>query len=282
MRAKRTSIDALYTSPFESQLKYVQPKLNGIRAIWNPKSKKLQTRNGIEITSCPHIVKDLYRLVRKGSPPDVECFDGEIYCHDMPFSQINGLVQQEKPSKETKRLSFNVFDIAVGAMAKRAVSFQQRLRLIDESSSPFGLKYTENVKEVETLKVTNRVNILSFYNQFLSEGYEGIIIRDPESSYEFDSKGYWMLKIKPEFELEAVLVGFKEACVTSKNESTFGSLILELEDGSLFGCSGLTNAERKRLWKEKPIGQKITIKYDQLSDKGIPLMPRYKAPRWDI
>lgn len=267
MLAKRTSIDALYTSPFESQIKYVQPKLNGIRAIWNPKTKKLQTRNGIEITSCPHIINDL------PTSPNWLCLDGEIYCHNMPFSQISGLSQQAKSSKESKRLSFNIFDSPIADKPCRI-----RLPHLDHTS----IKYTKNVKKVETFLAAGRDGVDIYYKRFLAEGYEGVIIRDPEAEYEFDSKGYWMLKIKPESEMEAVLIGFKEPCVNSKNASTFGSLILETKDGLMFGCSGLTNDERTRLWKEKPIGQKITVKYDYLSDKGIPLMLRYKAPRWDI
>ena len=53
-----------------------------------------------------------------------------------------------------------------------------------------------------------------------------------------------------------------------------GSLELALPDGKTFNAgSGLTDIQRTEMMDWPPIGQQARIKYEMLSDEGIPLKP---------
>ena len=56
---------------------FIQPKLNGIRALWNPEQQELQTRNGRVITSMNHIKDEIKESSFSHLPLD----GGLIYSH---------------------------------------------------------------------------------------------------------------------------------------------------------------------------------------------------------
>lgn len=242
---------------------YAQPKLNGIRAIFNPDTKILSSRNGHPINSVPHIIEELSEI---GLP-----LDGEIYRHDMPFQKINGLTRRKTPSEETARLEFHVFDIASNDNQKARWSEVWHLKALNSTRlSAYRVK-TELIKT----EIVER-----FFSSCLADGYEGIILRHPMNYYIYE-RSQGMLKIKPTYEAEAILISFNPTD-SDKNQETFGSLRLRLDSGIEFNCSGLTDSDRSELWQERPIGRRITFKYGALSSDGVPVFPRFKAVRWDI
>jgi ATP-dependent DNA ligase len=263
MLARRGSFDKVFTR-FDQGARLVQPKLNGIRAIWDPDRSELNTRNGRSITSVPHIIKAIKSCSLSDFP-----LDGEIFCQDLPFQKINGLVGAEVPNEECGILEFHCFDIAMPGATNA-----DRCRLLRT------MKGTRSVKIVETHEVTNCEDLTSLYNDYLRSGYEGIIVRRPEAFYKFGLDGDWMLKIKPVFELEATLIGFN---VESEGGSgiSFKSLSLQLKTGQKFNCTGLNAMDRAMLWETQPIGSQVTVIYGALTDRGVPMFPRFKGLRWD-
>lgn len=84
----------------------LQPKLNGIRAVWNPDTQALETRSGRAITCVSHIVETLRSC-------KLACYalDGEIWTPDLPFQEINGLAARETAMEANYLLEFHVFDV---------------------------------------------------------------------------------------------------------------------------------------------------------------------------
>jgi len=142
-----------------------------------------------------------------------------------------------------------------------------------------------------------RAALDSFMDGVMERGGEGVIIRNP--------KGLWtpkrvndLLKYKPIDDDEGILVGFtcgRKTDKGSKHLGKIGALILEY-NGKRLELSGLTDAEREfadesdMAWaREHPgqdmpegtpammfkLGQRITFKYRELSDDGIPKEARY-------
>ncbi len=243
----------------------LQPKLNGIRALWDPGKGILTTKTGWPITSAPHIVEAVLSSGLADYP-----LDGEIYKHGLAFQKINGLAQREKPDNETAQLEFHCFDIAIPE-----TPCHERIALLSNFNT------MPPLKAVPTFLVRDFQEISLFYERFVKAGYEGIILRDPAETYH-EGRGPWLLKIKPEREMEATLIGLNPATPGSKNEGTFGSLLLELEKGKTFKCfAGLSEADRQSLLKKTPLGKPVTVIYGELSTAGIPVSPRFKAVRWD-
>ena len=260
MEAQRIELDDL---KLEKPL-LLQPKLNGIRALWDPEKKALFTKSGYSITSVPHIVEAILSSDFANFP-----LDGELFKRTFPFQKINGLAQREKPNPESLQLEFHCFDLVLPRPCL------QRIAVLDRLDIPLW-----PMKVVPTYIVTTIQEIGDLYALYLSEGYEGIILRDPDALYHA-GRGPWLMKVKPEREMEAKLVGLNPAAPGSKNEDTFGSLQLETSEGKTFKCAGLSAHDRRLILQEMPLGKPITVTYTDLSTRGIPLTPRFKAVRWD-
>ncbi|MDO9105845.1 MAG: hypothetical protein Q7U57_12900 [Methylovulum sp.] len=241
----------------------VQPKLDGIRAIWNPKTQQLQTRAGNVIRSCDHIIT----AIREQQLQHL-CLDGEIFTPELPFQTINGLVRNQSTGADTLKLPYHIFDqINVHLTADKRAQWLA------------GIMPSASIKPVSTFYATPET-IGDYYQGFLDSGCEGLIIRDPGAYYQ-PGKSAALLRVKPVKDMEAILVGFKKTA-SKRNRDSFGALVLKLPSGKTFNCSGIKDDQRKRLWHKKPIGESVTFFYQGFTEDGIPRFPRFKAIRHDM
>jgi DNA ligase-1 len=134
-------------------------------------------------------------------------------------------------------------------------------------------------------------------DHYLEAGGEGVIIRNPASLWTPKRVGD-VLKFKPWEDDEGIVVGFTSGRLTdkgSKHLGKIGAIILHYK-GKRLELSGLTDAEREfssgvqcdyakaHPGEDMPnhfsgihfkLGQKVTFKYRELSDDGIPKEARY-------
>ena len=247
---------------------YTQAKLNGIRALWYH-NDGLYTRNNNRITSVPHIVAGLELFF-----PDTD-LDGELFHPTIPFNKINGASRRIEPTSTSRQLEYHVFDQPIEGVIQ-----QDRLQLNEEKlPKPY-------IKEVHFSKATPG-HLDYMLKLYLSRGFEGMIVRTPESFYRPGRHVGNLWAIKPTYEVEAFFLGFlPPGEETFLHQDTFGSLLLELSNGRTFSCSGITEFERERLWNDPPKeGTRITVKFGAWSsdhpEKAVPLFPRFKCIRWD-
>jgi len=233
----------------------VQPKLDGLRVTWNKDTAQLYTRNGNVITSCDHIIAEIYALGLQNQP-----LDGEIYATALPFETINGLVRKQQPEADTLKLQYHLFDVINGQSATDRAKWLQCI------------KPSAIIKPVATFFTTHS-KLQELYQCFLDSGCEGMIIRDPNSTAVY--------RVKPVQDMEATLIGFQPT-TSLAHQHSFGSLILQLPSGKTFKCAGFSEAQRHQLWQQQPLGQLVTILFKGLTANGIPREPRFKAIRHDI
>jgi len=136
-----------------------------------------------------------------------------------------------------------------------------------------------------------------FLVRVLDMGGEGVVVRNPREPW-IPKRNRGILKYKPYNDAEGIITGFTSGRRTdrgSKHLGRIGALILDFESKRL-ELSGLTDAEREfetviaRDYAEKypgkdmlagvqgkhfQLGQKVTFKYRELSDDGIPKEARY-------
>ena len=243
---------------------FMQPKLNGVRAMWIP-GQGLMSRDGkFWIPSTlPEIFRELENIPL--------LLDGELYSHGLSLQQINGIVavNRVRPHQNSHIVTFNVFDIV------SLKSFKDRVKQL-ETERIFG----QWVVPVMTL-FGDQALMERAYSQWRSAGYEGLMLRDPMSPYGLpdyctNKENRWpcLLKRKEWLDLIATLVDVCRG--KGKYENTTGSLTLMLENGKTFSAgSGLTDAQREFIWanRHQMSGKKVRVKYEMLSDKGVPLKP---------
>lgn len=239
-----------------------QYKYNGARAYWSPDEKKLFSSGDREILSVPHIIEALKRHSMS--------FDGELFHPTMEFNKINGAVRTSFLTKDSLQLRFYIFDLPIPHTRQESRIYALNLYQLREPLVKCPSFYLSMCK------------LNTFLRTALSEGFEGIILRNPEAYYRPGYHAHYMWKIKPVYQVKTEFVGFEKALPgTERHLDTFGSLILRsLENGRTFRCSGLTEMERYRLWNNPPEpGTIISVKFGAWSNKKIskrvPLYPRY-------
>lgn len=141
----------------------------------------------------------------------------------------------------------------------------------------------------------------------MSQGYEGIMLRDPNSPYKYGRSTYregYLLKLKRFEDSEALIIGFEEEMfngnVAERNElgrtkrssakaglsgkGTLGKLIVrDLLTGVEFGVgTGFTAAERQKFWDERDVHLNFTVikyKFFPVGVKDLPRHPVYLGIR---
>lgn len=143
-----------------------------------------------------------------------------------------------------------------------------------------------------------------FLSEVLSLGGEGIVIRNPASNYT-PERVHHSYKHKPFLDSEATVVGYISGMETDKGSKLLGlmgAMIVEWE-GKRFKLSGFTDQERQlnkddaSIWacqnpgtqlpkeyyaKSFPPGTKVTFKYRELSDDGIPKEARFMRKKENV
>lgn len=254
----------------------VQPKLDGVRAYFH--EGKFRSRNHKEYFNMNHLTKSLLKIKEN------VIFDGELYNHDMTFQELMKFVKLKKIDEDTetmipkinKYVEYHIFDCYFPDNPE--MPFNERYKYLQSIQKLFK-KTKIHIVKLQELPTIDKLNDL--HDAYASEGYEGIMLRTPESPYEF-KRSKFLQKYKVFVDNEFEVIGFdKEVqegiplvvwiCKTDK----------ELE----FKCRPKgTHEERAELYKNAKnyIGKKLTVIFQEYTDDGIPRFPVGKGFRDDI
>ena len=217
---------------------YVQPKLDGVRLIVSNKGGI--SRTGKTIPGTEKWGKHL---------KDGEYLDGECYVHGMKFEDITSIFKTE-PYK----LEYHIFDKF--DVNNLNIPFSERVKNVNVES-----RYVEDYKQ-----------IYKIHEEFISKGYEGIMIRTSNGPYEM-CRSNNLLKYKTFQTDEYKVIGVHEG-----KGRDIGTPIWECETsaGEIFSVKPEGNLEYKKdLWmnKHKHIGKMLTVKYQNITSRGVPRFP---------
>ncbi len=255
---KTTSIDK------EKNPVIAQPKLDGVRAIYDPRWKQLFTRNGMQIECCDHIIEAI-----KVAGLELYPLDGEIYLHGLHFDEINQRLIADKTTDETRQLEYHIFDW---------INWQPMLERLHRMRR---WNLQAPLKLVDSRMLLTQAGIQKYYDYCLRMGYEGAMLRTPSARYKIEGgRSRSLRKLKAIKDTEATIIGFTKG--TGKNTKTFGSLLLRLPNGIEFKCAGFDDQTRQKLHQQQPIGTTVTFVHQGFTDNGVPRFPRYKGIRIDV
>ncbi len=241
---------------------FCQSKLDGVRAIYNPNYKKMQSRSGKIFSGLSHIVEELKTVM--GDSPLI--LDGELYSYELTFQEISGIVRKEKlTSKDleiSQKIRFVVYDIMYNA------DYIDRLNILKKFFKN-KLKYS-NLLKTEICSSPEHIN--TFHDKYVQEGYEGLIIRNYKGIYE-NTRSKNLQKYKSFDDDEFKIVGFTEGTGIEK-----GLVIWECEtkEGKKFNVRPKgKHPERRKLFNNgsKYIGQLLTVRFFGYTDDNIPRFP---------
>lgn len=267
----------------------LSPKIDGIRGIVNKgivKSRSMKSLPNIHIQKKfgEYVLDGLDGEFVSGNPTDPDCFRNTVstvMSHDKPIDNISFLIFD---------YIYGVEDYITRAARYDSVGF-----------------CVNNIVLVNQHMIMSMKDILFWEEKYLRLGYEGVILRNPFSTYKYGRstmKEGKLIKLKRFLDSEAIIVGMEEL-LHNNNEAkinelglssraslkenkskagTMGALIVrDIKTGIQFNIgTGFTANERFDIWVDDPIGKIVKYKHLPIGSKDKPRHPVFLGFRNQI
>lgn len=274
--------------PFDKRSYLGQYKINGVRCIvgaeetndlFNPVRLTYRSREGTDWTPkltwmdeviLPAIKDDLLdAMIEEGA-----CLDGELYIPGYKVNDINSFVKNEKLPQHLL-LQYWCYDIAIDNMSYEA---RRKFKMDNISRLCYTFDtYEQHLNNKSKLILLPDVNITNIYDatrfrdKFISLGFEGLIVRDVNSAYQFGARNLAMLKYKRVDDAKFKIVDV----VPEGVRTNLCKLVLRNDiNDELFECTLNFDHSRQEYIlknKEKFIGKYAFVEYRERSGvKSVP------------
>lgn len=261
-------------SKYTDNIKFCQPKLDGIRCNMNFSDGKViaLSRKNHEFYSVDHIKDKLYDILSKH--PSIH-IDGELYNHDLhdDFNKIVSLVKKEKISEHNKSeivkfVRYNIYDLWDDNNPD--MLFEDRFKLINELFT--GVEY---VDIVPTNNINSEEELENYMDLYLSNGYEGLILRLNEKYEHKRSKN--LLKYKKFQDDDFLIIDVCEGVIKGSAEY----VLIQLQGDTCKATIAATDEECIKMLNNKDsiIGKYGTVKYFGYTKDGKLRFPILKSIR---
>lgn len=248
----------------------ISPKYDGLRLLAIKKHGKvtLASRGGKSDYKLGHIVSDL-----ESAMPDNFAYDGEVYLHGLELEDI--LSASKKPNENTQYLQFWIFDaFSLDGLDEPFLSHDCNSGRVNKIKIDH-LKH-QSLKVVTYSNASGHDDIIREHKKWTNAGYEGIMLRNLDGTYEAGKRSNDLLKYKEFLDDEFKVLDV----VPDKN----GHAIFVVENKfnpndpkhGTFDVVGGTHEERSEWLKNKSdcIGKAVTVKYQSLFKRTfVPQFP---------
>lgn len=243
---------------------HMSEKLDGMRAFWT--GDALYSRQGNRINAPSWWL----RALPQGIP-----LDGELWTNRKQFQKVVSFARKDRPvDSEWKQLRYLVFDAptAPGGCEQRFAALQEIVRqmcAVYGQGCPLIMLPHARCEGPEHLQ--------AFLAEVERLGGEGVMLRRPGSPYSAKRTSD-LLKVKSFVDEEAKIVGYIPG--KGKHAGRLGAYKCKLlSSGVSFDVgTGMSDRERER---PLPLGTIITVKYQELTEDGVPRFPSFLRARVD-
>ena len=252
---------------------YISRKLDGVRCILYYKDGEVRTssRGGQNYDIAATFIR-LDPFINKlfEENPNLK-LDGEIYRHGWTLNVVSGLCRLETLDDKHKELIFNCYDIV-----DETLPFSKRLNILEDIRTK--MSFESKLQIVKHYPITlNEVD--EYHDMFVSEGYEGAVIRDADEVYKSGGRDRRMQKIKKFVDDEYEIVGLVEGL--REEDMCF---LMKTKEGYEFKAKPIGTREDKQRYREnisKMIGCIATVKHFGMTntEQPVPNLPVWKALR---
>lgn len=208
--------------------------------------------------------------------------DGEGYKYGFSLQQLNGVARTQVNETDYSVLQFYLYDIV-----DCNKSFEERKAFIDKIAEQYNLDFNPErewkpgelrIQIVPHVKVSGWDNIMKLHSDYVEEGWEGVVIRDPNAKYKPNGRTNDMIKVKLYKTEEFLIIGY-ELGLRGTEDLVF---ILQTKEGKPFKSKVYGDRELKQWYydnfKDECLGQYSMTKFFYYSDpdeQGLctPLQP---------
>lgn len=267
---------------------YGSRKINGVRALIYYKDGVIKTASRGAMTydvAIKDIIKHPKLIELFKENPDL-ILDGEIYKHGWTLNKISGLARKEEPDEEQKHLEYYLYDVADTTKV-----FKDRLTILNEIKDKLNLdfdperEWNENDLKIQFVPqdlMQGWDQIKKYHDKFVSEGWEGLVIRFVNGSYKPGKRSSDMIKVKIYKDSEYPILGLAEGL--RPEDLCF---VMKTPGGYEFKAKPMGDRAQKQWYRNhinELIGKMGTVKYFEMSGAGtdIPQQPVFESVRYDL
>jgi DNA ligase-1 len=254
--------------------KLLEPKLDGVRAItvvdFESRTATMYTRNGKVLDNFTHITDYLEQHMNEIGRSYV--LDGEVVSNS--FQDLMKQVHRKSDVKaqDARLCLFDVIPLVEFKAGKSVMAQRRRSKFLKENFSKlFGdsgcIEIIPQI-EVNLDEFLGDIEYKDYNKKMVAQGFEGIMIKDPEAKYECKRSVSW-LKQKPFIEVSLSITAVEEG--TGRNVGRLGALVCEGVDDGKTICvnvgSGFSDADRGSYWEERDtlVGQVVEVRADAVT-----------------
>jgi ATP-dependent DNA ligase len=167
---------------------YYQHKYDGNRLLIKNEGgiNTAYSRNGKPVETIPEIVESIII-------PEGMTIDGEIYCHGQSLQTIVSWVKRRQ--ENSLKLRFHAYDLM------EEIPYEERLAILMQMEFGFSAEL------VPTYKFDDTFSIKSLLDQSITNGYEGLILRQNDFGYEDGKRSKSLIKVKKFLDSEFQITG---------------------------------------------------------------------------
>lgn len=250
-----------------------QPKLDGVRGIIKYKTNVVQIGSrGGQYYQIPHLLQqltDLYHKIANLGTFKNFILDGEIYKHGVPLQEISGAARREESGMFASNswLQYHIYDIIELGQNTRQDNRAENLRMLQTLITEYNALHI-----VPTTIVHDKNEMQQLHDEYVSRGYEGLILRCPDGKYEFNQRSKSLLKVKEYQDEEFQIIGCGYDENKSLGESFFFILKNNINDLT-FKSRPTGTTDMKEYWYhniEEVKGKRATVRFFARSNDGLP------------
>lgn len=239
---------------------FIQKKFDGTRCV-GVINKGLFSRNKKKYPHLEHIIEEVNML------PNNIILDGELYSETLTFQEIVGIVKRETfkhdDFEKQMKIKYYVYDII------NDEPYIKRYHMLIDIFNKYNFKF---LSLVDTEICNNEKEMRDKHNEYVFNGYEGIMLRNKNGKYK-GVRSVDLQKYKEFYDKEYEVVGYNEGQGLEK-----GCVIwnCKTDSGKLFNCRPRGTREDRHfmfLNGEKYIGKLLTVRFQEETDDGVPRFP---------
>jgi len=259
---------------------YASRKIDGLRAlIYMGDDGELHTASRgamnydaamYEILSHPSLIK-----LFKENPGLI--MDGECYHHGWTLQQLNSIARTQKTAVDYSVLQFYWYDIV-----DTNSTFDERFAFMKDIQDELNLEFNPEkefkdgelrIQFVPQIIVSGYNSMMDLHNEYVSEGWEGLVVRDPDKVYRPNGRTNDMIKIKCYKSDEFLITGY-ELGLRGNEDMVF---TLVTKEGKSFKAKPHGDRAQKDWYvnnfDSECLNHYATVKYFYMSDDNVPLQP---------
>jgi ATP-dependent DNA ligase len=253
-----------------------QPKIDGIRclsSIGSGSKVRLRSRDNKEFSFLDELREEMLSLFVY--LPSNCSIDGELYVHGVGFNTVQSMVMGSvNRHPDNDKIGYCMFDLIVSDNPD--MIYKDRMTILIKALQ----RYLETLEDPDESRfsivmgtvVLNEEQALICFESYMMEGYEGIMLRAIDKPY-VHNRTASLLKYKSFQDEEVEVIGIKEASGTEAGTALF--IVRDIRDNEFVIRMRGTMIER-RYWFNHPnevIGKQVTMRYQELTEDGLPRFP---------